>query len=187
VKITGNEPFYRMDLEGGKAEFRNVGKLLSQDSFRNTIAAAVNRYIPKQRSKAWEQIVQMMLDALTEQDGGEELDLEGAGRMHLINYLSEVGFIDSVEGSNNQQARRPMIHDGHIMVCASDFQLFVNKTTCQNLSVNRIAGMLSALGAKSYRHRGNFGEQSRWLLRPNDFDPLKYSRHHIEDLVREEE
>jgi hypothetical protein len=53
--------------------------------------------------------------------------------------------------------------DGSITICASDLQNYVNRTTFQSLSVKAIAGMLSALGAKSVRARGvKFKDQSRW-------------------------
>jgi hypothetical protein len=48
----------------------------------------------------------------------------------------------------------------------------------QNLSVKAIAGMLAAVGAKSMRVRGQgFKEQSRWVLPPEEFDPLEYQPH----------
>jgi hypothetical protein len=75
-----------------------------------------------------------------------------------------------------------MIYEGQIAICASSLQMYVNKTTLQNLSVIAIVGMLSSLGAKSTRVRGSkFKEQSRWLIPLNEFDPADYSKSDIEE------
>jgi hypothetical protein len=176
VKITGTQPLYRIETEGGKIEFATVAKLVNQSSVRLAVAARVNKLFPKQKPKVWETIAQTMLDAVIEEDGGEELDLEGAGRMYIAQYLSEMAFIPCIEGQSAQNARMPMIYEGQIAICASSLQMHVNKTTLQNLSVIAIVGMLSSLGAKSTRVRGsNFKEQSRWLIPLNEFDPADYS------------
>ena len=175
IKITGKEPQYRMELAEGKIEFPSVSKLISQDAVRVAVAATVGRLMVKLKPKHWDQLAQMLLDACQIEEGTEEVEWEGAARMYLQHYLSETGFIPSVEDQRIQDQRRPMVIDGKITVCAGDLQVYVNKTTFQALSVKAVAGMLSALGAKSMRHRGaKFKEQSRWVL-PEEFDPADYS------------
>lgn len=175
IKITGKEPQYRMELAGGeKIEFPNVSKLISQESVRLAIAASVGRIIPK--VKKWEKLAQAMLDACIVEPGTEEMEWEGAARMYIQHYLSETAFIPCIEGQRVQEQRRPMIIEGKITICASDIQVYANKTFFQNLSVKAIAGMLAALGAKSMRVRGQkFKEQSRWVLPAEEFDPGEYS------------
>jgi hypothetical protein len=185
VKITGKEPQYRMELAGGeKIEFPNVGKLISLESVRLAIAANVGRIIPK--ITKWDRLAQAMLDACIVEAGTEEMEWEGAARMYIQHYLSETGFIQSIEGQRVQEQRRPMVIDDRITICASDIQVYVNKTMFQNLSVKAIAGMLAALGAKSLRVRGQgFKEQSRWVLPPEEFDPREYSRKGASDNATE--
>jgi len=187
VKIEGKEPQYRMELagpnagqidqtgDGRKIEFPNVGKLIAQDSVRVSIAATAGKIIPKIKPKHWEQIAQAMLDACIIEQGTEEMEWEGAARMYLQHYLSETGFIPCIEGQRLQDQRRPMVIDGKVAVCTSDLQIYVNKTTFQNLSVKAVAGMLSALGAMSIRVRGpKFKDQSRWVLPLSEFEPDEY-------------
>jgi len=175
VKVTGKEPQYRMELAGGeKIEFSNVGKLISQESVRLAIAATVGRIIPK--ITKWDRLAQAMLDACIVEAGTEEMEWEGAARMYIQHYLSETGFIQLIEGQRVQEQRRPMVIDARITICASDIQVYVNKTMFQNLSVKAIAGMLAALGSKSMRVRGQgFKEQSRWVLPAEEFDAQEYS------------
>ncbi|MBI4463138.1 MAG: hypothetical protein HY647_00400 [Acidobacteria bacterium] len=117
----------------------------------------------------------MMLDACVVEDGGEEASFEGAARMHVENYLADTAFIPSPEGQSVQSARKPMIHEGKIAVCASDLQMYVSKTTGQNLFVMDIVSMLKALGSEPCHVRGRkFKEQSRWLLPLEEFDPADY-------------
>lgn len=179
VKIEGKEPQYRMELgDGRKIEFPNVMKLITYDSVRAAIAATVGKIIPKINAKHWEQVAQAMLDACIIEEGTEEMEWEGAARMYLQHYLAETGFIPCIEGQRLQDQRRPLALDGKITVCTSDLQTYINKTTFQNLSVKAVAGMLSAIGAKSIRVRGpNFKDQSRWVLPTADFDPDEYKPH----------
>ena len=179
VKIEGKEPQYRMELsEGPKIEFPNVGKLITYDSVRVAIAATVGKIIPKIKAKNWELIAQTMLDACIVEQGTDDMEWEGAARMYLHAYLSETGFIPSIESQRLQDQRRPIVLDGKVSVCTSEFQTYVNKTTFQSLSVKAVAGMLSALGAKSVRVRGvKFKDQWRWVLPVSEFDPVDYKPH----------
>jgi len=176
VKFTGKEPTFHMELEEGKVEFLNVGQLISQNSVKLAIAGQVGKVIRRLKPKVWDQLAQAMLDACIVEQGGEETEWEGAARMYVAQYLSETGFIDTLEGQPVQNQRKPIVLDGKIGICASDLQMYVNKTTFQTLSVKAVASMLGALGGKSIRVRGaNFREQSRWMLPVDQFDPAEYS------------
>ncbi len=177
VKIDGKEPQYRMELaatsgatidragEGRQIEFPSVMKLITYDSVRAALAATIGKIIPRVKARHWEQIAQAMLNACIVEESTEEVEWVGATRLYLQNYLAETNFIPSIEGQRIQEQRMPTLLEGKISICASDFQMYVNRTTSQNLSVKALTGMLSALGAKSIRVRGNqFKEQSRWLL-----------------------
>jgi hypothetical protein len=130
----------------------------------------------KLKPKVWEQLAQAMLDACIVEQGGEETEWEGAAGMYVGQYLSETGFIDTLEGQPVQSQRKPTVLDGKIGICASDLQMYINKTTLQNLSVKATASMLGALGGKSVRIRGaRFREQSRWMLPVDQFDPAEYA------------
>jgi hypothetical protein len=176
LKITGKEPAYHMELEDAKIEFPHVGKLISQEAVRLAIAAAVGKLIPRIKPKNWEHLAQVMLDACIVEQGSVEMEWEGAARTYVAQYLAETGFIESIDGQTVQNQRKPMVIDGQIAINASDLQIYVNKTTFQNLSVKAIASMLSVMGGKQMRLRGQrFREQSRWLLPVEQFDPSEYS------------
>ena len=149
VKFTGKEPTYHMELEEGKIEFLNVGKLISQNSVRVAIAGSIGKMIRKLKPKVWDQLAQVMLDACIIEQGGEEIEWEGAARMYVAQYLSETGFIDTLEGQPVQNQRKPIVLDGKVAICASDLQMYVNKTTFQTLSVKAVA--VDALGAGRQR------------------------------------
>ena len=59
------------------------------------IASAADHLVPK--IKAWNQVAQMMLNALTVEDGGDEADLVGSARIYVEGYLSETPFNDAEE------------------------------------------------------------------------------------------
>jgi hypothetical protein len=164
-----------MELDDATIKFSNVSKLIDQKSVRVAIAAATNRLIPRIKAKAWEQLAQTMLDALTEREGGDETDAVGATKMYLARYLSETAFIPSIESQPIQSAHKPTVINGQIAVSASDLQMHLNKVLFQNLSVKAIAQMLTVIGAKSLRIRGaRLRDQSRWLLPTEMFDPADF-------------
>lgn len=174
-KITGKDPTYQMVVEGETLEFASVAKLIDQRSLRLTLAAGLDRLIPKIKPKEWERVAQMLLDALTVTDGGEENDLRGAARLYLDHYLSETSFIDSIAGQPVQSLRKPTVYDGHIAICTSDLQPHINKVFGHNLSLKAVASMLAAIGATNIRIRGaEFRDQSRWLLPQEEFPPSRY-------------
>jgi len=175
IKITGDEPTYVMELADATIKFGNVAKLIDQKNVRVAIAAATNRLIARIKPKDWEQLVQIMLDALTEHEGGDETDAVGAAKMYLARYLSETAFIPSIQSQPLQSALKPTIINGQIAVSASDLQMHLNKVLFQNLSVKAIAQMLTVIGAKSLRIRGaRLRDQSRWLLPSEMFDPSDF-------------
>jgi hypothetical protein len=176
IKVTGSQPFYRMETASGKIEFDTVSKFVSQKSVRMAIAAT-GKLIRSFKPKAWDEVAQLMLDACVVEEGSEELHQDGAARMHLRHYLAEITFIPSLEGQPAQDLRKAMILNGRITVCANDFVMFINKTTQQNLSVKAGAAMLSAIGASTVRVRSRkIKEQSRWELPLTEFDPADYTR-----------
>ena len=176
VKISGKQPIYRMETAAGKIEFDNVAKFTSQQAVRMAIAATAGKLIGNFKPKMWREIAQAMLDACIEQEGSEELHQEGAARMYLGQYLAETAFIPSIEGQLAQDLRKPMVSDGRITVCASDLQMYINRTAQQNLAVREVAAMLSAIGATTIRVRGSkIKEQGRWELPLTEFDPADYT------------
>ncbi len=175
LKITGKEPTYQIELENATLEFPSVGKLIDQKSLRLAIAAGIDQLIPKVKPKEWERVAQMLLDALTVTEGGEETDLRGSIRLYVDHYLSETSFIDTIEGQPVHALRKPTVINDQIAICSSDLQPHINKTFSQNLSVKAVASMLAAIGATSIRVQGGrFREQSRWLLPVAEFDPAHY-------------
>jgi hypothetical protein len=164
-----------MELEEAKIEFASVGKLVSQECVRLAIAGQVGKLIRRFKSAAWERLAQAMLDACFDESGGEETELEGAARLYVLQYLSETGFIDTLEGEPVHSQRKPIVLDGKVGICASDLQIYINKIHSQNLSIKAVVSMLGALGGKSIRVRGaKFREQSRWMMPVDRVDPTEY-------------
>ena len=171
IKVTGKEPTYQMELETTTVEFPNVGRFIDQASVRVAIASATNKLIPKVKPKVWE-----MLDALIETEGGDETDFKGSIRMYVNQYLTDTGFIETIENQPPSSLRFPTIINGRIAICSSDLQPHVNKNFSQALSVKAIASMLAAIGARNIQVKGKtFKPQSRWLLPVEEFDPADFT------------
>jgi RepB DNA-primase from phage plasmid len=177
VKIAGQEPTYRVELEIAKIGFASVDKLVGQQSFRMKIASAAEHLVPRIPGKVWDRVAQMMLNALTVEDGGDEADLVGAAKMYVERYLSETPFIDAEEEQVYQTRFKPAIYEGQIAIRSHDLQQHINKAWAENRPIKEVTAMLSALGATSTRlKRTGLRDQSRWLLPPDLFPPEGASR-----------
>ncbi|MCC6366885.1 MAG: hypothetical protein IT165_25465 [Bryobacterales bacterium] len=175
VKFQGKEPTYHMELIQGKIEFPSFAKFTDYASVRNAIGGLTNGLIRKIKTKEWEPVAQMMLDACFIEECTEEEEFEGGARANVLDYLQETDFIPSIEGQRVQDQRRPMIADGRILVSSSDFKDYLNRTKNLGISGKAAASMLGAIGAKkSPRLRSNkYRSQSRWALPPADFNPAE--------------
>jgi hypothetical protein len=176
VKVTGKDPSYRVELQSGrKIEFTSLGKLIGGDLFRVSIMSATNQYLPKVKAKLWEEVVKALMAVIEDEENTDEEEWEGSTRAYVERYLAETGFIPSIDSQGVQGQRKPMIVDGQITISSSDFQMYVNRTHGQNLSVKMVASMIAAIGGKAMRVRGaGFKEQKRWALPAEDFDPGQY-------------
>jgi hypothetical protein len=172
VKIDGQEPTYRLELEATKIGFPSVDKLVGQQSFRMKIASAVDHLVPRIPPKVWDRVAQMILSALTVEDGGDEANLVGAAKLYVERYLAETPFIDA-EGDHPYQTRsKPTVYEGQVAICSHDLQQHINKAWGENRAIKEVTAMLSALGASSTRlKRTRLRDQSRWLLPSNEFAP----------------
>jgi hypothetical protein len=172
VKVDGQEPTYRVELEATKIGFASVDKLVGLQSFRMKIASAVDHLVPRIPPKVWDRVAQMMLNALTVEDGGDEANLVGAARMYVERYLSETPFIDAEEDQPYQTRFKPAVYDGQIAIRSHDLQQHINKAWGENRAIKEVTAMLSALGASSTRlKRTRLRDQSRWLLPSGEIAP----------------
>jgi hypothetical protein len=175
VKIDGQEPTYRVELEATKIGFASVDKLVGQQSFRMKIASAVEHLVPRIPGKVWDRVAQMMLNALTVEDGGDEANLVGSARMYVESYLSETPLIDAEAQQSYQTKYKPAVYEGQIAIRAHDLQQHINKAWGENRAIKEVTAMLSALGASSLRlKRTRLRDQSRWLLPSSEFAPDTY-------------
>jgi len=172
VKIDGQEPTYRLELESSKIGFPSVDKLVGQQSFRMKIASAVDHLVPRIPHKVWDRVAQMILNALTVEDGGDEADLVGAAKLYVERYLAETPFIDAEEDHPYQTRFKPAVYERQVAICSHDLQHHINKAWGENRAIKEVTAMLSALGASSTRlKRTRLRNQSRWLLPPREFAP----------------
>lgn len=175
-KLNGSEPVYLMELDAGCIEFPAVGKMLSAKFVREALAAKTGQLIRKFRGSEWDQIAQMMLRACVEKEGTDDLEFKGAARIYIRKYLSENPPLPASDRLAGPSEFSPLIDEGRIAISSTDLQIYINRTTMLNLSVKRVAAMISAIGGESVRVRKNsFKEQSRWALPSGDWNPQDYA------------
>jgi hypothetical protein len=175
-KLNGSEPVYLMELESGCIEFPAVGKLLSQKFVREALAAKTGKLIQTFRKREWEQLAQLMLDACIEKEGTDDLEFKGAARINISKYLSDNPPVAGLERLTGPNVYSPLIDDGRIVISSTDLQIYITRTAMQNISVKRVAAMISSIGGDSVRIRRNsFREQSRWALPVAEWNPKDYT------------
>ena len=168
VKIRGKEPSYHMELDSGKVEFPRVEKLIDQQQVRLAIAAHSNKIIRRFRTKEWDMVAASMLSALTEVEGGMELEFEGAIRTFLHAYLQQANFVDPNE-ENPTFLLRPMIVGQSIAIAVHDLLLWISRTLQVRVSAKEVTSALVAIGANPYDIATPKLRQSRWKLPVHDW------------------
>jgi hypothetical protein len=183
VKLNGQEPVFFMEFEdGGCIQFPDVGKLITQGFFKRALAAKAGKILRKFNTREWEQFAQMMLDACTVCEGTDDLELKGAARMHIDQYLGAFPTLPSVEDLDKDNLLNPVIDKNQVTMSSTHLQVFINKLTSQNLSVIKVAAMIAAIGGKAVRlRRHGLREQSRWALPVEEFAPKDYQHSQEED------
>ena len=181
VEIKGKDPQYRMELENGtKIEISSYKKLMDQGEMLSLIGAQIRRRMDHLKVAVWNTVAQMFLDACIVEQGLDWLDTV---REYVQHYLTSTRFIRSIEEELRiEDQRRPMVINGRITVLAAELRAFIQKREFEEYSKIKVAGMLSAIGAKPIRVRGSkFKDQSRWALplpgfegKEPGFDPADY-------------
>lgn len=166
VKVRGKEPSYHMELHSGKVEFPKIDRLLDQQQVRLAIAAHSNQLIRRFRAKEWDQVAGNILAALTEVDGGMDMEFEGAMRTYLHAYLQQTNFVDPDE-QNPTFLLRPMILDGQIAIAVNDLLQWLGRTLQVRVSPKDITSALVAIGSTPIELHS--ARQSRWRLPAHDW------------------
>ncbi|MCC6777841.1 MAG: hypothetical protein IT537_14600 [Hyphomicrobiales bacterium] len=172
-KIKGKEPTYQIVLvDATVIEIAGFAKFTNQQYIYEAIGNATNKRIPHFKPAAWAQLSDRMLEACYIVEPTDEEDLVRGARLHIVNYLKEMGFIASIEEQRVQDQRKPIIlDDGRIAVSTLDFQAYLMKTTCQKVSRREAASMLVAVGGVEHRVCGRKYDQIRRALPYPEFDP----------------
>jgi hypothetical protein len=174
LKVPGSHPVYLMELENCRIEF-DIAGLTTQRRIQLALAAHADRVIPKFNPTKWRELAQLMINACTVVDATDDLKFEEAGRIHLHRYLSENPVLSSVEEVTRRDILKPVLYRGRVTVHTTDLHSYLSQTGKLNTSVQCLAGMLTAIGAREVRIReGAYRDQSRWNLPPDQFPPGDY-------------
>ena len=189
VKITGENPSYRFELDKVTVEITSPAKFQEQGAVRTAILGQSDDMINRFKPRDWDLIVKKMLQALTIKEGGEEASTKGSTRLYLASYLSETQFISAIETQTIQTIRKPTVlpeYPGQIAICADDFRAYLAKVLAEKISAQEVARKLSSVGAQIIHACGKFREQTRWLLPAKEFAPAQYMPH-IQEQEKEGE
>jgi len=180
VKITGEHPTYRFELDKVTVEIMSPAQFQEQGSVRTAILGQADKRINKFKPRDWDQVVDKMLTALTKLEGGEEASTQGSAALYLASYLSETQFISAIETQTIHTIRRPTVlpeHPDQIAICADDFRAYLAKFQNEKVSAQDVSRKLSSVGGQIIHARGKFRAQDRWLLPAKDFAPKQYMSH----------
>jgi hypothetical protein len=175
VKVAGQDPTYRVELENAVVMLPSIEYLVTHRKFQMKIASGVNFLIRPMNQKVWGPLANMMLAALTVEDGGDEADAVGAAKMYVDAYLRGSSFIDAEAEQSYQTVFLPTVYEERIAIRAAELLQHINKSGAERLAIKDATAMLSILGASSFRLKSTkLRDQTRWLLPVSDFPPDKY-------------
>lgn len=195
VKITGKEPSYILELEGNKVVFPRVGALMSPTRFREELAGSVGILVRRFKPKDWDALVQIMLDACVEKEGGEELTIEGEIKNYIRQYLSDTNMVPDLREKTLQysQQRRPAIlmlktdkehEEQRVTINALDVEQYIRRTFAAQYSAKAVAAGLASIGAVSQHFVRGASKQSRWFLPTDEFPVSEWANDEWQKATR---
>lgn len=117
TKFMADPPVYNLRLvhngEERDVTLGSVESILAQRTFRNRIASAINRIVPKQKDTEWEKTAQALLNMLVEESLPESTPSEMA-KAWVEEYLSETR--PSEDWEQAALLARPFIKDERVFV-----------------------------------------------------------------------
>jgi hypothetical protein len=87
IKYTSDPPAYRMVTPTAGIDLGGASGILMWSQFRESVAAAIGKMVPRFRNPAWDRLAQAIFDACEDQDVGLESTEAGQVQVWLQEYL----------------------------------------------------------------------------------------------------
>lgn len=115
VKYRADKPLYKLETDVGSIILGEVSTITNQIAFRNSVAAATGRLIPKVKGDKWDIHAQGILDACELDELGPETTLLGQAKGWLDAYLDDAAVIDA-DVSEAAESRAPFSKEGRVHI-----------------------------------------------------------------------
>jgi len=87
IRYTSDPPTYAIETTFGRANLGTIESLTGQTKARNFIAARTGKWVRKKTAGIWDNVVQLLLNAVEIEDIGSEATTQGLGEAWLHKYL----------------------------------------------------------------------------------------------------
>ena len=150
TKFMADPPVYSLRLihngEEREVTLGSVEAILGQRTFRNRIASAINRIVPKQKDSEWEKTAQALLNMLVEEALPESTPAEMA-KAWVEEYLSETRPSEDFEAA--AMLARPFVKDGKTYIVLRGMVQWLRIARGEKTNNRELARYLNQAGAKS--------------------------------------
>jgi hypothetical protein len=146
TKIDTRPPTWVVDVDGVRVELKATADLLSQDRFRILAMEKLNRLPSKVQGKAWEEIIQTMLEKIEIIEAPDDAGPEGQFFTQLEAFCT-----DKAQARNREELvlGKPWKEEGRIFFRSSDFMKFLENSRFREITSSKeVWAILRKAGAK---------------------------------------
>lgn len=169
IKFIGSEPTYRLETDRGGIMLGDVDGLINQKALRKQVAALSGHYLPVFKPTLWDSVAQQLLNAVEEQDTGEEGTDEGVMRSWLSMFISAHGVSKGLHDEVIEGMTPYRLHeDGPIFVFGQGFQDWLRRRFSVAMTHKQFGVNMRLIGAipktEAVTIRGKATTRSVWQV-----------------------
>ncbi|WP_447983805.1 hypothetical protein [Nitrospira sp. Nam74] len=150
MAISGDPITYEMVIHNRTIKIGLIENLLSFAKFRATFANATRKVLDKQKSKAWDKIVQYFLDVAEDVECGPEATEEGMFESWLRAYLN-YRVLDADNQAEALQTHTPFQKNGHVYVTTEGLGRYIAGYFREKVDPRQLAKRLTKAGGHGER------------------------------------
>lgn len=173
IKYTSEPPSYRMVTPAGGVDLGGASGILGWPQFRESVAAATSRMIPRFKQGTWDRIAQAIFDSCEEQDVGLESTESGQVQVWLSEYLMSKPPLDSV--SEAAETEYPYRDTDGVHVFGSSLKRWLWLSRGERTSNRELGRMLRQYGCVPFKVNVTIGgersSRAAWTVPGSHYAP----------------
>lgn len=166
LRLTGDEPKYRLETAAGDVDLGDVKCLIGQTNLRNRLAASTGIYLPLFKGATWSKFAKQLLLICENVDRGVDATKEGILAEWLSQYLDQHPPQPCLKEAD--EGREPFLDGDAAHIFTSSLMRWLHVQVDERVTRNDLTADLRAFGAEPIKFDleidGKTTSRSAWRL-----------------------